>query len=678
MIVSISWLKEYVDISLPSLDLADKLTNIGLESDVILNGKALDIEITPNRPDCMSHVGVAREIALITNQKLRYPKIKLKESSHPVANEIMVKIENPKGCPRYACRVIKNVNVGPSPSWLVEQLEMVGLRSINNIVDISNYVLMEFGHPLHTFDLTKIGGKTIVVRNASKGETLITLDGENRKLNLEHLLICDAEIPVALAGIMGGENSEVFEETRDVLIESAYFEPVTIRKGSKALGLSTEASKRFERGTDYEGLIVALDRTANMIAEIAGGEIIKGIVDEYPNRKQPPKIHFQMTKASAITGVEFTDEFVSNTFKGLEISFSKKPDGYECLVPSFRPDLERPIDLVEELARIYGYGNIKSDFSYDGWLGTDFKDQMTEIVKLKRFFAGLGFNETLTNSLLNPKEVKNVFPEKAVAVQNPLSIEMSILRVSLFPGLLSSVAYNLRRGESNLTLFEYGDTFVQNKKVKVGCEEREEFCGILCGDKSLKQWKGEPQPRDFFTMKGYMESLAKFLRIPQYRFEDLPEHTVFSIGQVLLSSENKQIGEFGLFHFSLLSSYGIEIPVLGFLLNLNTIREALSRTALHSGVSQFPGISRDLSFIIKKSISVGELESTIKEYGDKLLRRVSLYDFYEGDQISKGFKSVTFNLFFQESSRTLTDDDVDKIITSIISKVSQHLDGKLR
>ncbi|MFQ6673736.1 MAG: phenylalanine--tRNA ligase subunit beta, partial [Fidelibacterota bacterium] len=329
MIASIEWLKDYVDITLSPEDLADLLTNAGLESVAEAGGKSLHIEIMPNRPDCMSHVGVAREIALLTGGDLRPPQVHLKETDERADQAITVEIVNPDECPRYACRVVKNVTVGPSPEWMAERLEATGLRSINNVVDISNYVLMELGHPLHIFDLSKVEGGKIVVRTVGEGESLKTLDGELRRLNARHLLICDARKAVALAGIMGGENSEVSERTTDVLVESAYFDPVTIRKGAKALGLSTEASRRFERGTDYEGLITALDRIAALLTELAGGDVLKGIVDQYPRKMVPQNIRFRPDAASAVAGVTFQEDFIEKTFKGLQISFSKEGKDYD-------------------------------------------------------------------------------------------------------------------------------------------------------------------------------------------------------------------------------------------------------------------------------------------------------------------------------------------------------------
>ena len=345
MIVSMDWLKDFVSFKLAPQELADLLTGAGLESTVGENGDTLDIELTPNRPDCMSHFGVAREIALLTDKKLKQTDISLSESDQPIEDAVTITIEEEKGSPRYSARVVKGVKVGASPDWMVQRLEQCGIRSINSVVDISNYVLLELGHPLHTFDLGLVEGETIIVRSAKKNDKMVTLDGENRKLSSDHLLICDSKKPVGLAGIMGGENTEVTQKTTDVLIECAYFDPVTIRKGAKKLDLSSEASRRFERGADYDDVTAVLDRTAQLITQIAGGEICAGVVDCYPKVIKPKNVLLNRKRAESSIGVAFDDKFIRSTLDGLGIGHKKKNDQYECVIPSFRPDLEREIDL---------------------------------------------------------------------------------------------------------------------------------------------------------------------------------------------------------------------------------------------------------------------------------------------------------------------------------------------
>ena len=678
MIVTVEWLKDYVDVDLSSEDLADLLTNAGHESDVIQDGKALDIELTPNRPDCMSHLGVAREIAVLTGKTLRPPQFAVKESGEKAADAISIEIMDKKECPRYACRVVKNVKVNASPEWLVKRLEAAGIRSINNLVDISNYVLLEMGHPLHIFDLQEIAGAKIIVRLARKGETMKTLDGEERKLTQEYLLICDGEKPVALAGIMGGENSEVSDSTTDVLIESAYFDPVTVRKGSKALGLSTEASRRFERGTDYEGLITALDRTASLLAEIAGGEISGGIVDAYPQKMTTAPIYFRTEISSATAGVNFEATFIESTFAGLGISSTKMDDGYNCVPPTFRPDLEREIDLTEELARIYGFSRIKSDFTYGGYLTDVTWDTADYLRDLRQFFVGLGFNEVLTNSLIRKSEAAHFTESDAVKLQNPISRDMAFLRTSLFPGLLKAVNHNLKRGENALSLFEHGVVFTGDRDSKTGCEEKEQFAGVICGNRIFKQWKRGEESVDFYTVKGFAGAVARFLRIEDFGVSFKERRQLFKPGQVLVNVDGESLVEFGRFSSDTLASYDIENPVYGFFLFLDKIGREISRELIHQPPSKHPGISRDLSFVLQQEHPVAELEEVIRENGTDLLARLLLYDLYEGDQIEEDQKSVTFSLFFRDRMRTLKDEEVDKIVAQIISETSKRFGAKLR
>ena len=679
MIVSIDWLKTFVDITVLPEELADFLTNGGHETGVLPGGTTLDIELTPNRPDCTSHRGIAREIAVLTGGSLKPFSIDLQESSKELtSNFISIEIDALRECPRYAARIVRNVNISSSPSWITKRLEACGLRSINNIVDISNYVLFELGHPLHTFDLFLVEENKIVVKTAENGEIFQTLDGEEHQLNSDHLLICDDIKPIALAGIMGGANTEVNIETTDVLIESAYFDPVTIRKGAKALNLSTEASKRFERGTDYKGLITALDRCASLIAEFSGGEVLQGIVDVYPQKFPVNKVILRKREAISIIGTDFSDSFIEKTLNGLDIKFSTVNGDKICTQPSFRPDLEREIDIIEELARIYGYGEIKPDTSYHGILGNNLEDEENPISQLKQFFVSQGFHEVVSNSLLNKREAKTFTAEDIVTLQNPLSQELAAMRPSLFAGLIKAISYNLRRGEKDLAIFEVGNTFSKSISSLTGTEEKLELSGIICGNKSPKEWKGPVYEFDYFSMKGYMDALVLFLKAEGTQFRQIKDHQIFSSGQILLSNDGKVLAHFGVFLQSLLSIYDITIAIYGFTVNLPNVLYWLSKPLLFQHLSIYPGIARDLSFVVDDEISVGEVSKIVNKIGGQILKQLTLYDLYKGDQVEKGKKSITFNLFFQDSKRTLTDEEVDVILETIISETSKELNAKLR
>ena len=672
MIVSIDWLKDFVSVKLAPQELADLLTGAGLESTVGENGDTLDIELTPNRPDCMSHLGVAREIALLTDAKLKQNDISLSESDQPVEDAVTIIIEDEKGSPRYSVRVVKGIKVGASPDWIVQRLEQCGIRSINSVVDISNYVLLELGHPLHTFDLGLVEGETIIVRSAKNNEKMVTLDGENRKLSSDHLLICDSKKPVGLAGIMGGENTEVTEKTTDVLIECAYFDPVTIRKGAKKLDLSSEASRRFERGADYDDVTAVLDRTAQLITQIAGGEICAGVVDCYPKVIKPRKVLLNRKRAESSIGVEFDDKFIRSTLDGLGIGHERKNDQYECIIPSFRPDLEREIDLCEELARVYGFDKIESKTTYVGDVTTILPDEERTVDELRDYFSGMGFNEVMTNSLLSEQDAQTFSELKPLPVANPLSREMSVMRPSLLPGLLGAVNYNLRRGENDLSLFEYGNVFQAEEKKWT---ESPQFSGVACGDRVSKGWRQDQHKNDFYLLKGVVCDLVQRFGFDG-SFTELENSSVFSYGMRWETSSG-WLADIGSVNSEILGYYDIGLPVVSINLNLELFNSTIEAVQF-SKLPQFPRIDRDLSLSVPSSVTIGELESIIQENGTDLLRAKKLYDLYGGDQIESGMQGVTFSLSFRSDDRTLQDDEVDTIMEKIISETSSQVNAKLR
>jgi len=672
MIVSLDWLKDFVSVKLAPQELADLLTGAGLESTVGENGDTLDIELTPNRPDCMSHLGVAREIALLTDAKLKQNDISLSESDQPVEDAVTIIIEDEKGSPRYSVRVVKGIKVGASPDWIVQRLEQCGIRSINSVVDISNYVLLELGHPLHTFDLGLVEGETIIVRSAKNNEKMVTLDGENRKLSSDHLLICDSKKPVGLAGIMGGENTEVTEKTTDVLIECAYFDPVTIRKGAKKLDLSSEASRRFERGADYDDVTAVLDRTAQLITQIAGGEICAGVVDCYPKVIKPKKVLLNRKRAESSIGVEFDDKFIRSTLDGLGIGHERKNDQYECIIPSFRPDLEREIDLCEELARVYGFDKIESKTTYVGDVTTILPDEERTVDELRDYFSGMGFNEVMTNSLLSELDAQTFSELKPLPVANPLSREMSVMRPSLLPGLLGAVNYNLRRGENDLSLFEYGNVFQAEEKKWT---ESPQFSGVACGDRVSKGWRQDQHKNDFYLLKGVVCDLVQRFGFDG-SFTELENSSVFSYGMRWETSSG-WLADIGSVNSEILGYYDIGLPVVSINLNLELFNSTIEAVQF-SKLPQFPRIDRDLSLSVPSSVTIGELESIIQENGTDLLRAKKLYDLYGGDQIESGMQGVTFSLSFRSDDRTLQDDEVDTIMEKIISETSSQVNAKLR
>ena len=483
-----------------------------------------DVSITPNRPDCTCIIGIAREIAAVTGQTLRLPEIIFKENEPPIGDLTNVSILDPQGCPRYTAGMIQGVKQGISPFWMRYRLYQSGVRSINNLVDVTNYVMLEMGQPLHAFDYNRLRENRIVVRRAEAGEEFSTLDGQNRKMSPDILMICDGERPVALAGIMGGLNSEVVEETRDLLIESAFFDPVTIRRGSKFLGLSTEASYRFERGADIGGTTRALKRAMSLISDLAGGSISSGIIDNFPGKTASPTIPFRTEKANAALGISLSREKMKGILKSLEMEVEDLGENdLTVKPPSFRVDLQREVDLIEEVARLYGFDNIP--VTYPSIRPSDEKEppELQLRDSIRPIMTGLGFSEIITYSFISPDSIDRMGADKNsdlrafTVIMNPLTADQSVLRTSLIPGLLGAVRTNFNHGERNLKLFEWGKLFFQKEKDK---QPIEKLCltAVMTGSYEGKKWYNQERQVDFYDIKGAAEVLLEEMGLSNLHF----------------------------------------------------------------------------------------------------------------------------------------------------------------
>jgi len=638
----------------------------------------LDVEITPNRPDGMSHIGIAREVAWLNDTTLKKPEIQIEESDESVEAIAKVIIHDKERCPRYAARVVKNVKIAPSPLWLQQRLAAVGLRPINNVVDLSNYVLMETGHPLHTFDYDKLAEHTIEVRTAKDGEQFTTLDGKKRELNAETLLICDAKDPVAIAGIMGGENSEVSDDTVNVLIESAYFDPVTIRRGSKFLGLSTEASKRFERGADPNGVLYALNRLTQLIQELAEGEVAAGILDEYPSPIEEKIVTIRQSKTEQLLGIAVNQTEITKILKSLEFKTNVLDDDtLEVTVPTFRPDIEREVDLIEEVLRVYGMENVPSP-------GT-FKFTSQEVVpkdddleqRFIHLWKGYGFNQTFSNSLVKKE---SCYPEDTgktpVRLKNPLSEEMAYLRTTLLPALFDGVEKNIKRKEPNVRLFELGHVFDKSKETATGTQEYLHFTAVATGLESPVSWGTEEKQIDFYTMKGYIEATIEVLGLTGLSYKPLTS-TLFQPGFQLMRSD-QIVGFGGKLSDELQEKYDISQPVFGVELNLDTLNEDFSPEIYYTKPSEYPPVDRDLSFVVPQDFESAQLTDLLYEHGGELLRNLSMYDVYEGKPIPEGHKSLTYALRFISPERTLTEREIDKIVQQMVQQAQDKYGARLR
>ncbi|NQV42216.1 MAG: phenylalanine--tRNA ligase subunit beta, partial [Candidatus Marinimicrobia bacterium] len=617
----------------------DETAELGMDMVSYLSGNdvSIELDLTPDRSDALGHIGVARDLAALLGLEMHKPTVAIKESSTPSSSIISVEIQDPQACPRYAARIVKGVKITESPTWMRQRLQAVGIRSINNVVDAANYVLMETGHPLHTFDLRYIEGGKIVVRKATDKEKITTLDGKARELDDSVLLICDGKKPVAVAGIMGGENSEVKDDTIDLLLESAYFDAVVVRRGAKKLQLSTDASHRFERGTDPNGIPYALDRLAALIIELAGGEVTQGQVDAYPTIINPLEISFRGKRCNDILGTTIDVATISRILNGLELSHTEKDGVFQVKVPTFRPDITREIDLVEEIGRIYGYNNIPlpQHFSIANKINKKTPDQMRE--KIIDHLAAVGFNQIYGNGLLAVEEHPTVFgDEEALLLANPLSRDMASMRSSLLMGIAKVADYNINRRQSDLKLFELGQVSTLDMDSDTGARETSHLGILISGELQSKQWSQESIAVDVFQMKGMLHSIYKDLFGQEIHFQSI-EHTLFndSIGVFTGDDRIGVLGELKQINQKLKSVNGIyaEIRIAE---NLG-----LEQNIQYEQVSIYPTVERDLSILIDSNIAFSQIDETIQKNAGKSLVYSRLYDIYEGKSIASGKKSLT-------------------------------------
>mgnify|MGYP002640087806 CR=1 FL=1 len=654
----------------------DENAELGMDMQAYLSGNdvSIELDLTPDRSDALGHIGVARDLAALLGKELRKPVLEVIESSIPTSSMVSVELDDPEACPRYAARIVKNVRIGESPTWMRQRLQAAGIRSINNVVDAANYVLMETGHPLHTFDLRYIEGEKIIVRRANNKEKITTLDGKARELDDSVLLICDGKKPVAVAGIMGGENSEVKDDTTDLLLESAYFDPVVVRRGAKKLQLSTDASHRFERGTDPNGIPYALDRLASLIIELAGGEITQGQVDAYPSVIEPVEVSLRAKRCNAILGTDIDVGSISKILNGLELFHTENDAVFQVKVPTFRPDITREIDLVEEVGRIYGYNNIPlpQHFSIANKINKKTPDQMRE--KIIDHLAAVGFNQIYGNGLLAVEEHPSVFgDEEAMLLANPLSRDMASMRSSLLMGIAKVADFNINRRQSDLKLFELGQVSTTDPGSDTGARETSHLGIFLSGEVRNKQWSQEAEQVDIFHMKGVLISLFRDLFGVELTFISA-DHDLFSDAMLVLMDENivGVVGNLKTINQNLKSVSGIYAE-LRIAENLG-----LDRAIKYKKVSIYPAVERDLSILIDSKVAFGEINDAIKKNAGKSLVYSRLYDIYEGKSIASGKKSLTFRLVFQNETRTLTEKEIDKDFKRILKGLENAYNATLR
>lgn len=645
-----------------------------------LDDYVFEIGITPNRPDALSHIGIAREISAITKKKYVLPKIDLDESEENIHNYLKVEILNDKDCLRYCARMVKNVKVKESPQWLKRYLMNVGIRPINNVVDVSNFVMFEMGQPLHTFDAKFVEGGKIIVKNADDNEKFITLDGKERTLDSSMLMICDANKKIAIAGIMGGANSEISESTKDVIIESAYFNPKSIRRTSKKLGLSSESSYRFERGVDFNNTLLAANRAAQLIAELAGGEVLADYIDENPGKLEEIEVELRISRTNKILGLDLSKNEIIDILQRLGIKIqSSNNDSLICLIPSFRTDLTREIDLIEEVARIYGYDKIPGDSRINFEVSIEkFQTRLDD--KIREILTGYGLNEVINNTLLSETEAE--FNDlKSVKILNPISQELSHLRPSLIPGMIKTIALNHRFGEFDLQFYEIGKVMIAKKdKVETPEDyiELDKLCIAYTGKLRDKTWKENQVNSDIFYLKGLIESLLLKISLDKVKFTSYyaSENQYYSI-EIKIFIDKTYIGSLYKMSENYLKRFEIERPVFIAEVDLGTISKLPKEVEKFNRLSNFPKIERDISFFIDNDIPYEKVEQIIDKYSDKLLSNKYLFDLYF-DPKKSNQKSMAIRFEFQSYEKTLTAEEVEAKVNKIVYGLEKELNIQLR
>ncbi len=654
---------------------ADLVAYLGLEDSI------LEVEITPNRPDCLSVVGVAREVAALTGSPFRSPLIAVKEGDQEAMALATVSVEAPDLCPRYAARLITGLTVGPSPSWLAQRLRSVGLRPVNNLVDVTNYVLWELGHPLHAFDHETLTGGRIVVRRARPGEVLVTLDGQSRALTEAMLVIADAQRAVGLAGVMGGTNTEVTAATRTVLLESAYFLPASIRRTAKALGLPTEASYRFERGADIEGLRDALDRAAQLLADLGGGVVARGVLDVYPHPRSPARVSLRLDRIQRVAGVSPPRPAVIQILKGLGLPVEERGERLEVVVPSVRRDLAIEDDLVEEVIRVWGYDRIPSTLPAGPLLLTRRPRHLALEAAVRQALAGRGLSEAITYSLINPAYLPPFGVEasdpRVVALRNPLSGDRSVLRPTLLPGLLEVLAGNVRRQLADVQLFEIGRVFEAQGPGELAREETR-LGVVLTGLRAPRSWHAGKDRVDLFDLKGVVETVVEVLGRGEVGVEEADLPYLEEGRGVFAVVEGTRVGAFGEITPRLAEAFDLSAPVYVGELALDRLEALPPRPTRHRPLPRFPGVSRDLAVVLPAGVPAAEVSRVIRETKSPWIRQVQLFDVYTGEQVGPGLRSLAYSILYQAEDRTLTDAEVNAVHAEVVGRLRGLLGAEVR
>lgn len=648
-----------------------------------LDDAILEFELTPNRADCLSVINVAREVAAVSGKPLNLPEIKLPKAVKDIKSLAKVKVLDKDLCPRYTAKLVENLQIGPSPLWMRHRLAAAGIRSISNIVDISNYVMLEMNQPSHTFDYDLIANHEIIVRRAEEGEIIVTLDDQKRKLTNDMLLICDGERPVGIAGVMGGQNTEITAETKNILIECACFYPKSIRLTSRKLGLASEAASRFEKGIDMEACERASMRICQLLCELAGGILVEGTLDSYEDDFKEKNVEMIFDHARATIGVEISDEAMTGMMDALAFQHQAIDGGLQITVPFYRMDIEREVDLIEEVARLNGYDKIPATLPM-GQMTEGKKNKGQRVTdQIRNIMVSMGFSEVITYSFMNQKNYDLLrLPAEddrrnSVKIMNPFSDEQGVVRTMVLPGVLAAAARNMNRRNLNLSLFEIASGYYPVAGEKLP-EEKPMLTALVSG--AFNQgWNGEKVDKDFYYLKGVLENMLSILRIENMSVGTEKIEPFLHPGRacsVLIDGEI--VGYLGELHPLVAKNYELPQKAVVFELDLNRVIQLAGKEIVYEAVSKFPAVEIDLAFVADRDLAANEIEQVIVAAGGEYLKAVELFDIYHGDRIESGKKSLAYNLIFRAKERTLKAEEINEVVESIKEKLHRQYDIVLR
>ena len=697
MKIQLDWLREYVDVDLSAEELGHLLTMAGLEIEAqetveLSDGtktEVLELNVTPNRGYCLNYFGVAREVAALIGKPFVRPdyeaELEKAWGAGSVEEELNVDNREPALCLRYSGMIIENIKPGPSPKWLVDGLNAIGLRSVNNVVDVTNFVLMEYGQPLHAFDKELLEGSSIIVRRGVEGEAFTSIDGSDLKLDQDALVIADANKVVALAGIMGGANSQVTESTRNIILESASFDSVVVRKGSKKYGLRSDSSIRFERGVDIRGVISAQARAALLIKELAGGTICKGRIDVYPTPQPIRKISLRISRLNQVLGCTLSADRIKDCLSrlALKVSVLKDDNTFNVEIPSFRPFLTREIDLIEEVARLNGFDEIRVTSPSARISPVRFTPKQSAVCSVKSILSSIGFSEIITYSFIDAagaKKFQSAFSTEtetdAISLNNPISTDMDVMRPSLLPGLAQSAIRNFSKGQKYVRIFELGNVFIRGKRGE--WKERMVVSAFVAGVHENNVWEQTGKSYDYFDLKGALDSVSSCLKLKLIEQPELERSFMLKGKSVGLAVGGQDCGYLGELSPSIVRQYELPSHCVVFELDFDRLVNVLPQQFQFSPLPKFPETYRDISILIDKAVTSGEVIDRINQAGGALLRKIELYDHFEGEKIQEGKKSLTYALTFQSNDRTLADEEVNPVFEKIVKSLSSQLGAMLR